>query len=76
MLHSRVNGLPWWLSLPAMQETLVQSLGLEDPWRREWLLTPILLPGKPHGQRSLVGYSPWGGKESGMTEQLITESIL
>ena len=59
-----------------MQETLVQSLGLEDPWRREWLLTPILLPGKPHGQRSLVGYSPWGGKESDMTEQLITESIL
>ena len=30
------------------------------PWRREWLSTPIFLPGKSHGQRSLVGYSLWG----------------
>ena len=30
------------------------------PWRREWQPTPVLLPGKSHGQRSLVGYSPWG----------------
>ena len=30
------------------------------PWRREWLLTPIFLPGKSHGQRNLVGYGPWG----------------
>ena len=30
------------------------------PWRRKWQLTPVLLPGKFHGQRSLVGYSPWG----------------
>ena len=29
------------------------------PWRREWLPTPIFLPGEPHGQSSLVGYSPW-----------------
>ena len=35
------------------------------PWRREWLPTPIF-----QGQRSLVGYSPWGCKESNMTEQL------
>ena len=40
------------------------------PWRRKWQPTPLLLPGKSHGQRSLVGYSPWGGKESDMTEQL------
>ena len=32
--------------------------------------TPVFLPGKSHGQRSLVGYSPWGRKESGLTEQL------
>ncbi|KAB0384662.1 hypothetical protein FD755_006579 [Muntiacus reevesi] len=32
--------------------------------------TPVLLPGKSHGQRSLVGYSPWGHKESDMTERL------
>ena len=39
-------------------------------WRKEWLLTPVLLPGEPHGQRSLVGYNPWGHKESDMTEWL------
>ena len=33
------------------------------PWRREWQPTPVFLPGKPHGQRSLTGYSPWGHKE-------------
>ena len=38
-------------------------------WRRRWHPTPVLLPGKPHGQRSLVGYSPWGRKESDTTEQ-------
>ena len=37
------------------------------PWSREWQPTPIFLPGKSHGQRSLGGYSPWGLKESNMT---------
>ena len=37
------------------------------PWRRKWLSTPVFLPGKSHGQRSLVGYSPWGCEESDMT---------
>ena len=37
-------------------------------WRRTWQPTPVLLPGKSHGQRSLVGYSPWGHKESDITE--------
>ena len=41
-----------------------------DPWRRQWHLTPALLPGKSHGRRSLVGCSPWGHEESDMTEQL------
>ena len=40
------------------------------PWRREWQPTPVLLPGKSHGQRSLVGYSPWGHVELDVTEQL------
>ena len=40
------------------------------PWRREWLPTLLFLPEKSHGQSSLVGYSPWGHKESDMTEQL------
>ena len=41
------------------------------PWGRKWQPTPVFLPGKSHGQRSLAGYSPWGHKESEMTEQLI-----
>ena len=40
------------------------------PWRRKWQPTPVFLPGESHGQRSLVAYSPWGRKESDMTEQL------
>ena len=39
-------------------------------WRRKWQPTPVLLPGKFHGWRTLVGYSPWSCKESDMTEQL------
>ena len=54
---------------------LLNPLLASDPWggkilwRREWLPTPVFLPGEFHGQRSLVGYSPWGHKESDMTEQ-------
>ena len=40
------------------------------PWRREWLATPVFLPGEFHRQRNLAGYSPRGYKESNMTEQL------
>ena len=36
-----------------------------------WQPTPVILPEELHGQRSLAGYSPWGCKESGMTEQLL-----
>ena len=39
-------------------------------WSRQWHPTPVLLPGKSHGQRSLVGYSPWSCEESDTTEQL------
>ena len=37
---------------------------MRDSWRRQWHLTPVLLPGKSHGWRSLVGWSPWGRQES------------
>ena len=38
------------------------------PWRRAWQPTPVFLPGESHEQRNLRGYSPWGCKESDMTE--------
>ena len=44
-------------NLLAMWETWVQSLGQKIPWRREWLPTPVFLPGEFHGQRRLVSYS-------------------
>ena len=55
--------------LPAIRETQVPWVG-KIPWRRKCQPTPVLLPGKSHEWRSLVGYSPWGCKESDMTEQL------
>ena len=56
-------------SLPAMQETWVQSLGWEDPQLRGGHGNPLQHSclENPHGQRSLVGYSLWGCKESVMT---------
>ena len=42
------------------------------PWRRKWQPTPVLLPGKSHGWRSMVGYSPWGLKESDTTKSDFT----
>ena len=58
--------------LPAQetQEMRVQPLGWEDPWRRKRQPAPVFLPGESHGQRSLVGYSPWGRKGSDTTERL------
>ena len=63
-------------NLLAMQETQVQFLGWEGPpcWRK-WQPTPVSLPGKSHGQRSLVVYSPWGRKELDTTEQLSTQHM-
>ena len=52
-------------NLPAVRETWVQSLGWEDPLRRERLPTPVFWPGEFHG----LG-SPWRGRESDMTERL------
>ena len=50
------------------QEMWVQSLSQKDPWSRKWQPTPIFFPGKFHGQRRLVSYSPWGHKELSITE--------
>ena len=53
-----------------MRETQVRPWVRKISWRRKWQPTPVLLPGKFHGQRSLAGYSPWGCKESDTTERL------
>ena len=50
-------------NMPAMQETGVQFLGWEDPLEKEMAIHSSILPGESHGQRSLVGYGSWGGKE-------------
>ena len=56
--------------LPTMRETQVQFLGWEDLLEKEMATHSCILPGKSHGQRSLVDYSPWGRKELDMTERL------
>ena len=61
----------WVKNSPAIQETQetqVQSLGWEDPLEEEMATHSVFLPGKSHGQRSLVGYDPKDHKESDMTE--------
>ena len=57
-------------NLPVIQKTRFDPWVGKIPWRREWQPTPVFLPGESHGQRSLVGYNPWGCKELDMTEQL------
>ena len=68
----------WILSLVAQMVNICLQCGRPGfdpwvqkiPWRKKWHPTPELLPGKSHGWRSLVGYSPWGRKELDMTERL------
>ena len=54
-------------NLPANAEDMGPIPGLERASGEEGLLTPVFLPGKFHGERSLAGYSPWGRKESDAT---------
>ena len=67
-------GLPWWLRWWRIclqcRRPEFDCWVRKTPWRRKWQPTPVLLPGKVHGQRSLVRYSPWCCKESDTTEQL------
>jgi len=55
-------------NLPVMQEMWVRLLGWEDPTKKGMTTHSVLLPRESHGQRSLVGYSPWGHKKSDTTE--------
>ena len=52
----------------AVLETRFNPWARKILWRRKWQPTPVFLPGESHGQRSLVGYSPWGRKESETSE--------
>ena len=56
--------------MPARWETGFDPWVGKIPWRRQGQPTPVFLPGESHGQRSLVGYSPRGRKESDTTERL------
>ena len=71
--------IDWWLpslvaqtvkNLPAMRTPGFCPWVRKIPQRRAWQPTPVLLPGKSHGRRSLVGCSPWGHEELDTTEQL------
>ena len=64
--------IPWWL-LSLLGKEAAWNSGDVDLilWRNKWLSTPVFLPGDFHGQRGLLGYSPWGHKELDRTKQLI-----
>ena len=60
-----------WLTILVCEWTVTfKSFSSSRYWRRRWNPTPVLLPGKSHGRRSLVRCSPWGRKESDTTERL------
>ena len=61
---------------PANAGDPVRSLGQGDPLEEGMATHSSILPGKSHGQRSLVGYSPWGCKESDTTERIMVNGSL
>ena len=71
VLQTRHLGPPWWLRCQKIR-LQCRRPGFDPrsriPWRRKWQSTPVFLPGEFHGQRSLVGCSPWGHRESARTE--------
>ena len=58
------------LSCLIREQLINQNITRKNYQRRRWHSTPVLLPGKSHGQRSLVGCSPWGHEESDTTKRL------
>ena len=67
-----IPGLPWWLRqfkiCPQCRKPWFNPWVGKIPWRRKWQPTPVFLPGKSHGQKSLVGYSSSGHKDLDTTE--------
>jgi len=53
-----------------MHKQTLLKLPRHGPWRRQWHPTPVVLPGKSHGRRSLISCSPWGRQELDTTELL------
>ena len=58
-----------------MQETWAYPWVRKIPWRRKWQPAPVFLPGKSHGQRSLVGHSSWGHEELDMIKHTHTQNL-
>ena len=80
-----INSCIYDLIVPGGSEDKASAYNVGDPgsipgrkisWRRKWLPTPVFLPGKSHGQRTLVGCSPWGHKELDTTERLHFLSLI
>ena len=60
-----------WLSIqPQYRRHRFNPWARKSSWRRKWQPTPVFLPGESHGQRKLVGYSPWGCKEQDKTQRI------
>ena len=86
ILSIQQMGLPWWLSgkkqTSKQTKTCQCSIHRFDfcsrkiSWRRKWQSTPVFLPKKYHGLRSLAGYSPWRSKKSDMTQQQNTNDTI
>ena len=71
MIITSINRLIFWENTPSpLNIQISEATAYETSRRRQWHPTPVLLPGKSHGQRSLVGCSPWGHTESDTTERL------
>ena len=82
-LENPRDGGAWWAAVYGVAQSWTRLKRLSSsssssniiglPWlfqRRQWHPTPVLVPGKSHGWRSLVGCSPWGRQESDTTERL------
>ena len=73
MMIPGLPGGPVVKNLPAKQQMQVQGFDPwvgKIPWRRKWRPTPVFFPGKSHRQRSLMGYNPWGGKQSDTNDRV------
>ena len=68
-----MDGGAWWAAVHGVAKSQTRLSNFTFTfmhWRRKWQPTPVFLPGKSHGWWSLVGYRPWGRKESDTTERL------